>query len=359
MADDFPHHKQAGWAVYGHQWAVELLRRTVAPGTAGPRHAYLLLGPAQVGKSTLGRAYAQALLCSHAGPRPCGDCRACRLMTGRGHPDFRLVQPTTRKQNREDKQGDEFVVDRDNGMLRVEQAAEVIHDAALRPVEAARRVFLIQDVHTANPGFGNKLLKTLEEPPDHVVLILTALDRESVLPTIVSRCQVLELRPLDEATIRAALVRDHGVDATQATLLARLANGRMGWALDQLADAAGSEHRQEQLTQLQRLIAGSRVERLALAEQLAAGRNNQQLFPMLALWTAWWRDVMLTQAGYADACSNIDQTAAIAKLAAVVAPDEVRAYLGALQRIEGYLRHTVNTRLALDVLLLQMPHSSV
>jgi DNA polymerase-3 subunit delta' len=113
------------------------------------------------------------------------------------------------------------------------------------------------------------------------------------------------------------------------------------------------------LAQLQRLIAGSRVERLAFAEQLAAARNNQQLFPMLALWTAWWRDVMLTQAGYPAACNNIDQQAALAKLAAAVAPDQVRAYLAALQRIEGYLRHTVNTRLALDVLLLQMPHAAI
>jgi DNA polymerase-3 subunit delta' len=290
-------------------------------------------------------------------------------MAGHGHPDFRLVQPTTRKRDRADKSngdksngdksGDEFVVDRANGMLRVEQAAEIIHDAGLRPVEAARRVFLVQDVHAANPGFGNKLLKTLEEPPDHVVLILTALDRDGVLPTIVSRCQVLELRPLDEATIAAALTRDHGVDAAQATLLARLANGRMGWTLQQVADAAGGERRQEQVAQLLRLITGTRVERLAYAEQLAAGRNNQQLFPMLALWTAWWRDVMLVQAGFADACSNIDQATVVAKLAATLAPDEVRGYLGTLQRIEGYLRHTVNTRLALDVLLLQMPHAAV
>ena len=354
MADDIQHDQPpTGWPVYGHEWAVQLLRRTVEPVSGSPRHAYLLLGPSQVGKTTLGRAFAQALLCSHVGPRPCGECRACRLMARAGHPDFRLVQPLSR-----DRDG-EMAVDRANGMLRVEQAAEVIHDAGLRPVEAARRVFLVQDVHTANPGFGNKLLKTLEEPPDHVVLILTALDRDSVLPTIVSRCQVMELRPVDEVTIRTALRRDHQVDDAQATLLARLANGRVGWALQQLADADGGRSRQEQLDELQRLIVGSRVERLAFADKLASGRNNQQLFPMLALWTTWWRDVMLAQAGVLDGCSNIDRTETVAQLAAAVPANEVRAYLTTLQRIEGYLRHTVNTRLALDVLLLQMPHATV
>src|SRR5688572_31588769 len=90
------------------------------------------------------------------------------------HPDLRIVQPL-------DKDG---AVDRADGTLRTEQAAEIIHEAALRPMEGRYKVFLIQDFHNANPTFANKLLKTLEEPPDHVLLLLTARDRESILPTI-------------------------------------------------------------------------------------------------------------------------------------------------------------------------------
>lgn len=247
-------------------------------------------------------------------------------------------------------------MDRANGMLRVEQAAGIIHDAALRPLEGRYKVFIIQDAHTANDSFANKLLKTLEEPPDHVVLLLTALDRSSLLPTILSRCQILELRPLPTEQVERALIDRRQVDPQQAALLARLANGRLGWAVDQLNDTDGMGRRQAQLEQLLRLVGANRIERLDFAEQLASGRNNPDLFAMLELWTTWWRDVLLAQVGCPEACSNIDQQAEIARQAAALTTQQVRDYLLTLHRIDGYLHHTVNTRLALDVLLLQLPH---
>lgn len=340
------------WPVYGHEWAVHLLQRTLDPQAAGPRHAYLFLGPPQVGKSTLARSFAQALLCSAEQSRPCGVCRACGLVARGSHPDFRLVQPLDKPL---DKEG---VADRVNGMLRGEQATELIQEAALRPMEAQRKVFVIQEAHTANPTFANKLLKTLEEPPDHVILLLTALDRGSVLPTIVSRCQVLELRPLPVPVIERALTEGWQVETEEAALLARLANGRLGWAVTQRADREGAGRRHAQLEQLRQLIAANRVVRLDFAEQLAAGRDNQQLFAMLELWAGWWRDVLLAQTGCLDACCNIDQRSVLARQAAALSPLAVRDYLYTLQRLDGYLHHTVNTRLALDILVLRLPHTT-
>lgn len=332
--------------VYGHDWALSLLRRTLAQGS--PRHAYLLLGPRQVGKSTLARYMAQTLQCTAEGERPCGDCRACRLAAHDSHPDIRWIQPRSKRDKDE-------VVDRAGGALRTEQAAEIVHDAALRPLEARYKIFIVQDMHLANDSFANKLLKTLEEPPDHVILLLTATDRNALLPTIVSRCQVIELRPLPAPAIEDALRQRWQAEAEQAALLARLANGRLGWAVSQLDDANGQSQRREQVEQLCRLVEADRIQRLALAEKLAAGRDNRQLFDMLALWMSWWRDVILVQCDCADACNNIDFRREIARHAAHTQPADVSAYLALLQRIEGYLRHTVNTRLALDVLLLRLP----
>lgn len=338
------------WSVVEHHAAVQLLQRTLTPGSS-PRHAYLLLGAPQVGKRTLATAFAQALLCTADGPRPCGVCRACRLIANYSHPDLRVVQPT-----RKGERDKEFVVDRINGTLRSEQAAEIIHEAALRPVEARYKVFLIQEFHTANPTFANKLLKTLEEPPDHVILLLTALDRESVLPTILSRCQVVELRPVAVAALETALLTRWQADPATARTLAQLAHGRVGWAVQQLQDPAGPTHRQDRLHQLWELVRAGRLQRLNFGEKLAADRDNQELFGLLELWTSWWRDVLLTQVGCADACAHIDHADELAAQAAALDVSAVRAYLATLLRVEGYLRHTVNTRLALDVLLLRLPH---
>ena len=347
-----PHRTPGVWPVYGHTWASQLLQRALQPGgdterTVRLSHAYLFLGSPQVGKTTFARAFAAALLCN-APAAPCHDCRHCRLLALNSHPDFRLLQPTV-------KADKEFVVDRQKGELRAEMAEQLIREVALKPMEAQRKVFLIQDMHLANPAFANKLLKTLEEPPPHAVLLVTARHRAEVLPTIASRCQVIELRPLEQSVVRDALQQGWQAPPDQAALLARLAAGRLGWAVDQLRHPERSEARAQQLAALWRLMGADRVERLAFAGELAAQRDNQSIFGLLEVWTSWWRDVLLAQAGCDDACSNIDQQERIAAHAGVIELRTVHGYLATLKRIEGYLRHTVNVRLALDVLLLKLP----
>jgi len=342
-----------GWGVHGHGWALNLLAQAAqaGPQSMGPRHAYLFLGPSQVGKTTLARMFAQSLLCTGEGERPCGQCRSCRLMghggTQGGHPDFRLIQPV-------DSSGE---VDRANGILRVEQAETIIHEATLRPMEGRYKVFLIQEMQSANASFSNKLLKTLEEPAAHVILLVTATERSLLLPTIVSRCQVLDLRPVAMGTVEQALINTWHAEPQQARLLARLSNGRMGWAVQRLQDADMWTQRQEMVAQVMQLAGADRVERLAFAADLAANRDNQRLFDLLALWISWWRDVMLAQAGSPESCSNIDHLTELQALARSLSAQAVQTYLHTLERIEKYLHHTTNTRLALDVLALRMPRA--
>ena len=343
----------ATWPVYGHAWAVHLLQQTLATDAApgqrrsGPSHAYLFLGIQQVGKTTLARAFATALLCTAGSKSPCGRCRACMLMERGSHPDFHLVQPTNK----------DGAVDRDDGELRTDRANDLVHDAALRPLEGKWRIFLIQDMHLANASFSNKILKTLEEPPPQTILLLTATDRKGVLPTIASRCQVLELRPLDRLAVGCALQDGGHASAEEADLLARLANGRIGWALQQVQHPERRSERLEQLETLRRLLGADRIARLDFAASLVTkrDRDNRELFGMLALWTTWWRDVMLVQAGCDDAVSNADQLAEVRRQAAAIDGNTVRSALQTLHQIDGYLHHTVNARLALEVLMLKLP----
>jgi DNA polymerase III subunit delta' len=210
----------------------------------------------------------------------------------------------------------------------------------------------------AHASFSNKILKTLEEPPEHVVICVTATDRTALLPTIVSRCEVLDMRPLPVAATKEALIQGWDADPQRAELLARLCNGRFGWAVRQLEDEAGESTRLQTLDDLQRLVVANRVERLHFAEQTATSRDNLRLFSMLELWVTWWRDVLLAQHGCVDAISNLDQQAEVAQHAAELPVASVQRHLETLRRVEQYLHHTVNTRLALDALLLDIPRPS-
>lgn len=341
------------WPLFGHNATVaflqQLVRSVVQDVGRKPQHAYLLLGLRQVGKRTVAEVFAQALLCTNMTTRPCGKCRSCRLFANGNHPDFRRIQPLDRNGK----------PDRISGMLRAEQASEIIQDVVLRPMEGSYKIFVIQDLHTANDSFANKLLKTLEEPPTHALFLLTAIARDQLLPTIVSRCQLLELRPLAPKTIANALMEQWHVTADEAQLLSRLAQGRLGWAVQQVGATEEQQMRLTQLKSLWTVVDASPADRLVVAEKMASSftsaGGNRQLFELLETWTTWWRDILLTQSGCVDACCNIDQQIELKRQAALLPQKTVQEYLHILYRIEEYLHHTVNTRLALEVLLLRAP----
>ncbi|HIQ02534.1 MAG TPA: DNA polymerase III subunit delta', partial [Anaerolineales bacterium] len=259
------------WGIVGHGWAVRLLRRALERGELS--HAYLFTGPPGVGKGTLAQALASALLCEGEF-RPCGSCRACRLVTGGNHPDLHWVEPESKA-----------------GRLTIGQVRELQRQLALTPNLGGYRVAVLERFEQTTPSAANALLKTLEEPPAYVLLILLAPDTDSLLPTIVSRCQVVPLRPLPVRAVEQALVERWGVGPEQARLLAHLCGGRLGWAVRAATDPAPLRRRQQRLEDLVELLEAPLVRRFGYAAELA--RDLEAAHEALDLWAGWWRDVML------------------------------------------------------------------
>ncbi len=324
--------------VYGHTWVQQMLQKVVLSGRTS--HAYLFVGPDQVGKTTLARAFAQAITCESPvagdGLGACGQCRSCRLAAEGGHPDHRFVEPG-------------------NGQIKIEQIRNLIREANLSPVEGRYKVFVIRAFDRANPSAANALLKTLEEPSETTRILLTSSQSVGILPTITSRCQVLHLRPVSVRDVSAVLQSKWGVPAERADLLANLSGGRIGWAIQLGSQPELWQVHEQRLGQIKELMQQDVVERMTYAEKLATAPDVEAT---LRDWLFWWRDVLLVQQGCDDLVANLDQMEAIHKLAEVTNPGDVRRFVEAIMGTAGYLRRNVSTRLAIESLLLKMPRSA-
>jgi len=322
------------WSVAGHEWAVTLLRRSLVEGRIG--HAYLITGSPQIGKTTLAQTFAKALNCSwpQVDERPCDACRSCRLVSDGNHPDVQIIEP-------------------DGAYLKIGQVRALQRQVALSPVEGHWKVYILREMECATTEAANALLKTLEEPPSHAVLILTASEAETLLSTIVSRCQPIPLRPLSLQAVKQALVDRWQVPPERAVLLANLSGGRLGWAVEASRKPALLERRSQQLDALRELMTQGRAERFAYADKLS--RNPVVLRETLGLWLTWWRDLLLTTHGSAASLTHQDRNADLQQWAERLQPEQALQAVEAIRAaIQGLDSHA-NPRLTAEVLMLNLP----
>jgi len=324
------------WNILGHEWAIDLLQCHLTSERV--RHAYLITGPQGVGRRTLAIRLAQALNCSQpAEPGiPCGTCRACLLIERMQHPDLAVVQ-----------------AEEVGKALKVDQIRELQRSLSLSPYEATYRIALLLRFEEANASAANALLKTLEEPPPKVVILMTASDGEALLPTIVSRCEVIRLRPLSLDQVSEGLQAQWDLPAPNAKLLAHLSGGRPGFALRLNQNLELLEQRQIQVEEHQRLLSASRLERFSFAEEITKDRTI--LLNTLQTWLTLWRDVMLRASGSSAPLTNIDHLNHIEVLARSFDLNTAMGTVNQLERAIEQIERYMNARLVTEVLMLDLP----
>jgi DNA polymerase-3 subunit delta' len=312
-----------------------MLRQQIRRGTI--RHAYLFAGPQGVGKRTLALRLAQALNCTqpHEAGIPCGECRDCKQIKAMGYPDLTIVQ-----------------AEREGGILKVEQVREARRMLNFKPYQAKYRVTIFLRFQEANDSASNALLKILEEAPSYAVLILTADHPEQLLPTIVSRCEVLRLRSLPPEKVEAYLM-EQGAEKDKAHLLAHISGGRLGAALRLMNDPVALGFREEKLNETQTFGQASRADKFAYAEKLAKDKDGMR--NVLSLWLSYWRDVFLRAEGSSAPPANIDRAKEIEAMAERIPVTKAHQIVSQLETALAQLESNVNPRLLAEVILLDWP----
>src|SRR5579883_1468764 len=328
------------WNIVGHEHSIDILRRTLAAQQV--RHAYLFVGPQRIGKSLLAQRFAQTLLCTGgvdplvAPTDPCNACLACRKALHGNHPDLHVIKKAPDKQ-----------------FILIEQVRDLQNASARRTLEGRRNIFILENAHEMNLQAANCLLKTLEEPEPDVVLLLTAPDPGLLLPTILSRVQQIPLHLLTGEQIRQALLERWHVPAEDAALISALAAGRMGWAVQAVEQKDVLLERQEQLETLARVPALDRVQRFDIAQKLSA--NGDKIKSALELWLLWWRDLLFAANNCPDLVVNVDMRTILQKQATSITPSESLRMIRSILRTLEALDQNVNARMALEVLMLEVP----
>ena len=344
------------WPILGQERGVSLLQGAIARG--GVAHAYLFAGPPHSGRGTLARLFASALNCETPAAvggsplAPCGLCRACRKIARGVHPDVRVVglasqeAEGTSRSRRDSK----------NTSLSIDTIRSLSADLSLRPLEGRWRVAIVEDAETMRDDAANAFLKTLEEPPSFAIIILVVPEVGTVLPTIRSRCQIVETRPVAREALAAALAAGHGATAAGARTLAALARGRAGWAIAAAGQPEFFAERQARVEGMLGLVQGPSFEFFPLVDRLVdrfrKGKRDE-VYAELDGWLGLWRDLLLLRGGCDEFVLNIDYADQLRPLAARFDLAWLREAAAATSDAMRQLDENVAPRLALEAMVLR------
>lgn len=329
-------------------------------------HAYLFLGPEGVGKKTLALELAKAVNCSQKDP-PCGRCPSCLRISSAHHADvisynlsFQGDEAPDSLQREESTTGRR----REIGVDKIKELQEMAH---LTPFEGKKKIFIVEEADRLSEEASNRLLKILEEPPAAVLIILLAKAAKSagykqaasggLLPTIVSRCQIIELHPASLSLLEKTLISKPGVDARRASYIARISQGRLGWALRYHQNPEVLKKREEKLMSLIPLTSADIEARFAFAMKLAEGGSTgwDKIQDTLSLCLSWWRDLFLWKSGAKEYVVNLEQEPFISRLADRLEIEQIAQAMFYLFQARAHLEARANTRLVLEDLMLHLP----
>lgn len=299
-------------------------------------HSYIFTGPDGAGKKTISNYFAKILLCEGM-DKPCNTCKSCRQVESGNHPDI-------------------IKIESQSNIIRVDSIRELRQDISIKPFQGERKIYIIEKGDTMNPQAQNAFLKTLEEPPKHAIIIILAENLASLLPTIVSRCQIIRIPPLSAQEIAQIIESRVEIPHDKALVFAKLAQGIPGRGLELALSEEYQQMRDESLELLIKLSKSSIAQAMGCVDYFLDNRDNAiEILDMIELWL---RDVLvLKQGNLRQIIVNIDKISYLEDLANSFTTRDIQCIIDSIEQSKRMLMSHANFQLTIENLLMTIQGS--
>jgi DNA polymerase-3 subunit delta' len=320
--------------IIGQEQIKEHLQNALSTGKIS--HAYIINGEKSSGKEFIAKIFAMALQCEKEGVEPCNECRSCKQALSKNQPDIIYVSH-----------------EKPNTISVDDIRAQVNNDVAIKPYSSKYKVYIINEAEKMTPQAQNAILKTLEEPPAYAVILLLVSNMNSLLPTILSRCVTLNMKPVRDELIRKFLMEELQVPDYKANVCVGFARGNVGKA-KLLASSEEFENIKAEALSLLKYIKDMEMQEIvaAIKKINEYKLEIQDYFDIIAIW---YRDVLLFKATM-DANQLIfrDEVQTLRKIAARCSYEGIERVIQALSTAKKRMEANVNFDLLMELLLLEI-----
>ncbi len=320
--------------IIGQEQIKEHLQNALETGKVS--HAYIINGEKSSGKEFNAKIFAMALQCEQGGVEPCNECRSCKQTLSKNQPDIIYVSH-----------------EKPNTISVDDIRAQINNDVAIKPYSSKYKVYIINEAEKMTTQAQNAILKTLEEPPAYAVIILLVSNVNTLLPTILSRCVVLNMKPVRDALVKKYLMEELEVPDYKAEVCVAFARGNVGKA-KLLASSEEFENVKAEALSLLKYIKDMEIQEIVAAIK-KINEYKLEINDYMDIMSIWYRDVLLFKATN-DVNHMVfkEEVQTIRKVAARSSYEGIERVIKALDTAKKRLDANVNFDLAMELLLLEV-----
>lgn len=318
--------------IIGHEDIVKHFKSSIELGKVS--HAYILNGEKGVGKKTLAAVVAKSLQCESGEPDPCNTCKSCLQAESGNQPDIIWI-----------KHEKPSVISVD------EIRTQILNDIDLKPYSSKYKIYIIPDAQLMNPQAQNALLKTLEEPPEYAIIMLLTNNMDKFLPTILSRCIVLNFKPVEPLDMMEYLTTQIGVDQATARFCTDFAQGNLGKAVRLAISPEYGEIKEDTVRLLRQMDSMEIDEIIAAVKQM--GKYKLDVTDYIDIMTMWFRDILMVKISNSpNKLIFKNEYSVMRKQASRISYEGVEEILEAMDKLKIRLEANVNFDIAMELMLL-------